>query len=507
VPGHAQIENGELRYMAIPIEGYSVVAQKDRIQHLLSNGSIVLSNFTALCDDDIWRCSFMVKADAENFIHSLECFDLNVNQGPDSDAVLVNEFDQIIDPCCEWLVVDTWEKAVIAWKAGTHSKTVVAPKKWDPKVGSGLLFHDHSTMKNLEFLRLDTNVEVFLDKNTGKEVYIGRTSTPVGSMFLVGSRLIKENFVTAGEPPVRGEAAKNVAKAVEMLAKVIAEVPEWWNAHWYHGKGLMALGNHALAYISFQRAYDLESSVEYIPIELAAVCLELQKYDEAVTIAEKSAAISPNNLEVIGNLSIAYLMAGKINEAKVSIVAAIKMDTSDKVNVYLHQVITEVADGRRSQPKILADLSKPIEAKKKPCVMKLKTICYEFHKYFSTQPRHISVCPQCKTPLILKSTDPTACGLAFIKQSLIPCVDTIKSHCHTCHWWSLREIYIEYEGSGITDLLITLLPEIDKQSEPNEMEVDNSQPPWDTLYKFGDHWKNNSITAEIVEWLWGDALK
>ena len=139
--------------------------------------------------------------------------------------------------------------------------------------------------------------------------------------------------------------------------------------------------------------------------------------------------------------------------------------------------------------------------------MKLKTVCYELHEYFSIQPQQISVCPQCKTPLILKSTDPTACGLAFKKQGLIPDVDTIKSHCHECHWWALREIYAEYEGSGIADILITLLPEIDKQSEPIEIESDNSQPPWDKLYKFGDHWKKNPITAEIVEWLWGNLLK
>ncbi len=138
--------------------------------------------------------------------------------------------------------------------------------------------------------------------------------------------------------------------------------------------------------------------------------------------------------------------------------------------------------------------------------MKLKTVCYELHKYFSIQPRHIFVCPQCKTPFIPKSADPTACGLEFIKQGLIPNVETITSHCNTCHWWALREIYTEYEGSGIVDILITLLPEIDKQSEPIEIEADDSHTPWNNLYKFGDHWKKNPITVDLVEWLWGNPL-
>ncbi len=68
----------------------------------------------------------------------------------------------------------------------------------------------------------------------------------------------------------------------------------------------------------------------------------------------------------------------------------------------------------------------------------------------------------------------------------------------------LREINIEYEGSGIVDILITMLPEIDKQSVPIEIEARNSQPTWDKLYKLGDHWKSSPITEEVVSWLWGN---
>lgn len=138
----------------------------------------------------------------------------------------------------------------------------------------------------------------------------------------------------------------------------------------------------------------------------------------------------------------------------------------------------------------------------------MKIVCYELHEYFSTQPRHISVCPQCKTLLTQESANPTECGVWFNEISLIPYVETIKSHCHACHWWALREICMEYGGSGIAaDELITLLPEIDTHSEPVEIETDISQPPWDKLYKSGDHWKKCIITAVIVEWLWGNSLK
>jgi len=118
----------------------------------------------------------MAESDAQKFIQALEKFDLNVSQGPDPDVVLVSEFDRTVTPYCEWLATGQWEKAVIAWKAGTRPETVIAREGWDPKVGSGLHFHDPSSMDDLEFIRLDGGVEVYLNKATGKEVYIGRTS-------------------------------------------------------------------------------------------------------------------------------------------------------------------------------------------------------------------------------------------------------------------------------------------------------------------------------------------
>ena len=157
---------------------------------------------------------------------------------------------------------------------------------------------------------------------------------------------------------------------------------------------------------------------------------------------------------------------------------------------------------------LTTDEIKKIEVYESYPFMKMRIVCYELHKYFSTKPRHISVCPQCKTLLIQESTSPTKYGLWFKDFYLIPVVETIKLHCHACHWWALREFCMENEGSGFaTDELITLLPETDKHSSPFEIVADISQPPWDKLYKSRDHLKENSITAEIVEWLWGTPLK
>jgi tetratricopeptide (TPR) repeat protein len=340
--------------MAIPIEGYSVVAQKARIAFLLESHAFDIPNSTALGDNDIWRCCFMTQTDAVEFIRLLEKLNLNASQGPDSDVVLVNEIDQSVTPYCEWLAITKWEKAVIAWKAGTRPESVTAHQGWDPKVGSGFYFHDGNAHDNLEFLRLQDNIEVYMNKETGKEMYIGRTSTPVEAMFKTASQMIGRHFVTAGEKPVLGKSAEDVASAVRMLEKVLASVPDFWNALWFLGKGQMALGNLELAYQSFLRAYELEKNVEAIPRELAGVCLELGKFDEAVKVSEYAASLKPDDAGVLGNLALVYLLAGRIDESQMSITAAIKITKNDKINNYLSQVIHEIADGKRPRPQSLA---------------------------------------------------------------------------------------------------------------------------------------------------------
>lgn len=351
--------------MAIPVEGFTVIAQSDRIDHLVVAGSLEAPNSTSLSDTHIWRCSFMSEADAQKFLRSLEELGLNVTQGPDSDAVLANEFDQSVEPYCEWLRIGVWEKAVIAWKEGTQPDTITAREGWDPEVGSGLEFHDQSSMQFLEFLRLEDNVEVFLNKKTGKEVYIGRTSTPVDALFTQASEIVRKHFVTAGQPSLSGSASKEVAEAASMLEKVLSELPDWWNAQWFYGKSQVALGNYEIAYDAFRKAYQEEKQVEAILRELAGVCLELRKFEESVTVAEAALALDPDNAELLGNLAIALLLAGRQTHARKAIDAASKVDPEDKINQTIARVLTEIEEGHREQPESLHDLSKPARPKKR----------------------------------------------------------------------------------------------------------------------------------------------
>jgi tetratricopeptide (TPR) repeat protein len=344
--------------MAIPIEGYSVVAQRSRIQHLLDAGQIPLLNATVLADDHLWRCSFMTSDDANHFVKSLASLGLVTSVGPDSDVVVVSEFDRSVEPYCEWLQMAEWEKAVIAWLVGTEPRTIVAREGWDPKVGSGLTFR--AGTDGLEFVRLDGNVEVYRDKISRKELFIGRTSTPSESLFKAAGAILSKCWRAAGEPPVTGTQAEDVVRAVAMLDQILAEVPDQWRVHWLHGKGHIALGNTAAAYESFKRAFALEQNDQAIPRELAGACLELGKFAEGVQVAERAVAIQPDNHELLGNLAVAQLLAGNLDAAQKTIHAANRINSGDQINQFLLRVIQDVVAGRRPPPKSTKELQSPL---------------------------------------------------------------------------------------------------------------------------------------------------
>lgn len=379
--------------MALPIEGYTVVAQRSRIQDLLDRKEITIPNSTALADDDLWRISFMTAADASAFVAQLELKGLNASRGPDSDAVVINEFDQSIEPYCEWLQTGRWEKAVIGWLAGTEPRKVVAREGWDPKVGSGLSFRT-SNDADIELLRVENNMEVYRDKKTGKELFIGRSETPVESLYEIATGIVSRHLRNPGEPVREGEAAEEVRRAIEMLDRVLQKVSTDWRVYWFHGKGHSAIGDRTKAYASLHRAFELEKGETVIARELAGVCLEVGKFDEAVVTAERAVSLAPDDDGLIANLGLAHLLAGNVQAALKAIDAAIKRGPNDPVNLLLKRIIYDVAHGRRSQPRSMAELTSPQEPTPKSSGEKMIVQC-ECGGKVNTEAKQ---CPHCGKP-------------------------------------------------------------------------------------------------------------
>ena len=342
--------------MALPIEGFTLVAKLPRIAPLLESG-LESPNGMELQDEHLWCCSFMVAADAQAFALQLAELGLNVSQRPDSEFVMVNEFDQTIDPYCEWLQLAPYEKAVIAWLAGTVPNEVFAREGWDPTVGSGLRFRDPDNDDNLELLRVEDNVEVYRDKETGEEVYVGRTAPPLEALYEAACKVIIEHWA----PPLTEEAAAEIREALSQLELVVGEYPESWMAHWHRGKGYAVLGDLDGAYTAFHLANQLAPEEVMTIKELGGLCLELGHFEEAVSVAQSGVELAPDDPILLGNLAVSFLRAAELEKARRAIDVALKVDAEDEINVRLEARVREVETGQRPQPQSMAELSQPVQ--------------------------------------------------------------------------------------------------------------------------------------------------
>jgi len=364
--------------MSIAIEGFSVVALKSRVKERFEGGLPALSkrvpNATEIADDDLWRCSFMAMADAQQFTRELSAAGLNAEQGPDPDVVLVDEFHQTVEPYCEWLQVSGLKsgKGVIAWLKGSDPSKVVAREGWSVEEGSGLHFEESRDTEDLEFLRVEGNVEVYRHKKTGKEVYTGRTQEDPEIAFKSAAETIMSNTIHPGESPIEGEAADSVRAAVDTLERLEKDNDLTWNAYLCMGKGRQALGDVEGSYWAFKTAWELEKEYEGTARELAGVCLQLGRGDEAVEVSEHAAALKPDDLETLGNLANAYLIAGRLPEAQSAIHSALKLDPNDQINQTIAGIIQEVQTGARPQPASLEEMMRPLPRPKKSGWRRLK---------------------------------------------------------------------------------------------------------------------------------------
>ena len=300
---------------------------------------------------------FYGRSRRSQLLEVLESHELNLSQGPDSDGVLVSEFEKSVEPFCEWLELASYKKSLIGFKTGSRPNRIVAREDWDPEVGSGLVRQDPETkFEDLEFVRLDGNVEVYLDKKTGREVYTARTSTPVEALFKSAAAILEKYFVHSGQHPFVGDEADEIRKALAMLEQAEKESADSWQIHFYIGKGYQSLGRDEESFAAFSKAYELENQQEFVLRELAGSCLATGRFTEATQIGEKAVAIEPDNSELIGNLALAYLMARRLDEAMKTISAARSMNPEDRINRNIQKIITEVAEGRRAQPETFASL-------------------------------------------------------------------------------------------------------------------------------------------------------
>lgn len=350
--------------MAIPIEGTTVVVRLPLITPLIKDGKIVAPNATCLQDEHLWRCSFMEDREAHVFLGLLGKEGLNVTQGPDPDAVIVNEYDQKMHPYCEWLSLGAWEKAVIAWKSGTMPEKVVAREGWNPSVGSNLSrLSEEELKRDYVHESAKDGVDAYVHRVTGVRIYLGRSNLSPERRFKEASEVVLKVGLAIGLEPLAGPAAQELLEAEKTLEALVSDYPAWWAVWWMLGKARQRRGRLESARDAYRKAVETSGNDIRCLRELGGVCLELGDFAEAVDASTKAIIVEPDNHELIANQAISFLLADRIPDAAKAIATAVRMSPQDKVNRHIERLVDQVVSGQRERPRTLQEAMSPEPSK------------------------------------------------------------------------------------------------------------------------------------------------
>jgi len=176
--------------MSVLIEAISVVIRLEAVERFYPGGLDGLKgcppNRTLCNDDHLVRIGFMVPFDVGNYIGRLEKMGFQfLLDGSARDIAVVDQHQGLTTPC-DWLEViyfdidnDPNQRVVAAHLIGEDPDPMSVPERWalDQSISMKKGYVPNKEFhKQLKFLRRDPSVSVYLDKKTGKEVYIGRTS-------------------------------------------------------------------------------------------------------------------------------------------------------------------------------------------------------------------------------------------------------------------------------------------------------------------------------------------
>jgi hypothetical protein len=176
--------------MAVLLEAISVVIRCNRLLAAFSNDweafTRIVPNRTLCADDELVRVGFMVPDDAKVFVNTLEQRGLSyLVDGIARDLVVV---DQQRGPLarCDWLefshvdLAGDPKKRIAACRLSDSSQSMIfMPEGWvfEGSLSSsfGFMPNEH-VEKSLIFSRHDDGLDVYRNRLTGKEVFVGRSA-------------------------------------------------------------------------------------------------------------------------------------------------------------------------------------------------------------------------------------------------------------------------------------------------------------------------------------------
>jgi hypothetical protein len=174
--------------MAVLVEAISVITRIDSILKAVPGGwdgfKRIVPNGTLCADTEIARVGFMSPVDVESFTKKLTGLGLEfLRDGTAVDIAVVDQIHGLIS-ACTWLEFgrvpsgDMDDRVAACRLTGSKSKALVTPLDWkfENSLSSTYAFVPNEHMqKGVQFLRHENGLDVYHNRLTGKEGFVGRT--------------------------------------------------------------------------------------------------------------------------------------------------------------------------------------------------------------------------------------------------------------------------------------------------------------------------------------------
>jgi tetratricopeptide (TPR) repeat protein len=178
-------------------------------------------------------------------------------------------------------------------------------------------------------------------------------------LFKEALALVEDEIPLHDRPPLPKPGwwlRRKLKRAISLFERVLALNPDNWSAMWVFGKVHQRLADFATALAWFERAYQANPSQPDVAREASSCAMDIGRVDAAVFYAHRATQIEPDSAGLLANLALAYLVAGRIDEARRSIERSLALDASDTISWTVSVLIQHIAANGSTPPKTTAEL-------------------------------------------------------------------------------------------------------------------------------------------------------
>jgi Flp pilus assembly protein TadD len=152
-------------------------------------------------------------------------------------------------------------------------------------------------------------------------------------------------------------ARQELRRGISLLQQVVEIKPDNWAAYWIMGKGYQALGDSEKACDAFGKSFAIQKQNPDVAREYMFECLNLGRGAEGVDAAEHAMSLKPEDAGLAANLALAYLIAGRNDDALRLANQSLRIAPDDRITQDLKTRIIDVRDRKIPQPRTIRDLN------------------------------------------------------------------------------------------------------------------------------------------------------